>query len=249
VSAANELVQSQAAKLQEQLAAAGLDWIVPDWPAPANVGAFTTTRSGATESITAFVPSPAIGLRQVHGADVAFIDAQSLLSMRNAPPIADAAVTRLPNVVCAVATADCLPVLFADRRGQAVGAAHAGWRGLAAGVLERTVESLARLGSNAGDLVVWLGPAIGPRVFEVGVDVYDAFCAEDPDAIASFVPYRSGKWLADIYALARQRLARCDVHSVTGGGWCTFSESMRFYSYRRERSAGRMLSVIWRAET
>src|SRR5262249_59966679 len=132
-------------------------------------------------------------------------------------------------------TADCLPVLFADCRGVTVGAAHAGWRGLAAGVLENTVAALGRLGTDASALHAWFGPAIGPRTFEVGRDVFDALCANDSQAEKFFAPYREGKWLADIYAIARHRLAPCGVPDLTGGGRCPFSHPARFFSYRSER--------------
>ncbi len=151
------------------------------------------------------------------------------------------------GVVCAVLTADCLPVLLADRAGHAVGIAHAGWRGLAAGVLEATIAALRDVGARADDLVAWLGPAIGPARFEVGADVHDRFCAGDPAAETCFTPHGPGKWHADLYRLARARLVRSGVSQVGGGGYCTHSDAVRFFSYRRERDTGRMATVVWLA--
>jgi polyphenol oxidase len=145
-------------------------------------------------------------------------------------------------VVCAVLTADCLPVLLCDRAGTRVAALHAGWRGLAAGVLEAGVDAL---GVAPAGLLAWLGPAIGPEVFEVGGEVRDVFLAADPAAAAAFRPSSDGRWLADLYRLARLRLAAHGVSAVYGGGLCTFSDAGRFYSYRRERETGRMASLIW----
>jgi hypothetical protein len=138
-------------------------------------------------------------------------------------------------------------VLFADRGGNAVGLAHGGWRGLAAGVLEATIAALRDLGARADDLVAWLGPAIGPARFEVGADVHDRFCAGDPEAQACFTPHGPDKWRADLYGLARARLVRSGVPHVCGGGYCTHSDAMRFFSYRRERDTGRMATVVWLA--
>ena len=246
---------------------AGLDWIVPDWPAPANVRAFATTRAGgvsagpcATMNLSrnshadptalaenrrrfeAFLPGKPAWLDQVHGAAVA-----RLTRAASPAPVADAAVTGEQGVVCAILTADCLPVLFADRAGTAVGIAHAGWRGLAAGVLEATVAALCDLGAEPDDVIAWLGPAIGPAAFEVGEDVFSAFCTKDPGAAACFAPHRPGKWHADLYGLARLRLARRGVTRVHGGGYCTFTDSARFFSFRRERESGRMATAIWLA--
>lgn len=260
--------------LAAKLRAAALDWIVPHWAAPANVGALSTTRHGGVSAgpaaamdlglaagtrggdsptslshnrqrLAAYVPSPPIWLRQVHGNAVTVLDAATIDDARAAPPVADAAVTRERGVVCAVLTADCLPVLLADRSGTAVGVAHAGWRGMSSGVIEATVEALVALGGARHDLVAWLGPAIGPRAFEVGADVRDAFAAGDPGSIECFAPHAAGKWLADLYALARRRLAAAGVAAVGGGGECTYSDSARFYSYRRERDTGRMATLLW----
>ena len=270
---AQHISLSRTEVLERRLAAAGLDWIVPHWPAPADVVALTTTRvrerdatimaseptvrpmtedaSGAiadTCALAAFVPSPPIWLKQVHGTSVAVLDQTSIIAARKTPPVADAAVTRLRGVVCAVETADCLPVLFADRHGGAIGVAHAGWRGLSAGVLEATVSALLAQNANADNLIAWLGPAIGPAAFEVGSDVVSAFCAHDHGAETCFALLREGKWRADIYSLARRRLAAVGVHDVKGGGWCTFSDAARFYSYRRERKTGRMVTLVWLAD-
>jgi purine-nucleoside/S-methyl-5'-thioadenosine phosphorylase / adenosine deaminase len=240
-----------AAALERSLAANDLDWLVADWPAPPDVLALTTTRNSTLDPDAvwkpgALLPSPPVLLKQMHGTNVVVLDRESIDAARRSPPVADAAVTRLPGVVCAVATADCLPVVFADRRGDTIGVAHAGWRGLAAGVLEATVSAMTCEGAAADDLVVWFGPAIGPAVFEVGADVFTAFCAGDSGASACFAPYREGKWLADLYSLARRRLAACGVTDISGGGWCTFSDATRFHSYRRERANGRMLTLVWR---
>jgi YfiH family protein len=148
--------------------------------------------------------------------------------------------------VCAVLTADCLPVLFAERHGRAVGIANAGWRGLAAGILEATVAALRDLDAPAGDLVAWLGPGIGPDAFEVGGEVRAAFCDRDQGAAACFVPHGERKWLADLYGLARRRLAAAGVAQVSGGGYCTSTDASRFFSYRRDRATGRMAALIWR---
>jgi YfiH family protein len=233
--------------LAERLPAAGLDWIVPEWTAPSGVAAFVTTRSSASDSrggieqrTRGFIPAAPRWLRQVHGIDVAVHRAQDA----SVPVVADAAITRERGVVCAVEVADCLPVLFADRAGTAVGAAHAGWRGLAAGVLERTVDRFDAGGVRPAELVAWLGPAIGPAAFEVGADVRDAFLAHDPRAEAHFARGAPGKWHADLYALARQRLAERGVDAVSGGGWCTKTDP-RFHSWRRDRGNGRMAALIW----
>lgn len=257
---------SPAATLRAQLSDAGLDWIVPDWPAPSHVCAVVTTRSGGVSAgpyatmnlgrnvgdeatsvaenrrrFEAFLPAQPAWLNQVHGTTVASFPA-------SAPPgPADAAVTREPGVVCSIMTADCLPVLFTDRSGSVAGVAHAGWRGLAAGVLDASVAALANLGVRPGELLAWLGPAIGPAAFEVGADVHSAFCDVDVGAAPCFVPHRKGKWHADLYGLARRSLARAGVTSVHGGGFCTLSDTARLFSYRRERDSGRMATAVWLA--
>jgi YfiH family protein len=210
-----------------------------------------------------FLPSPPIWLSQVHAADVVLVDGSNVTALTSTPPVADAAVTRARGVVLGVRTADCLPVLFADRAGTVVGAAHGGWRGLAAGVLEATVRAM---GVPPRDIVAWLGPAIGPQKFEVGRDVVEAFCGTDSSAAACFAPLRGGarvaadreekwlavdreeKWLADLYAFARHRLGREGITTIAGGGYCTMSEADRFFSYRRDKDAGRMATLIWLAQ-
>ena len=247
--------------LSRRLRDAGFDWIVPDWPAPARVQAFSTTRndengapfdlprdartrSAAGERLRRWLPSDPLWLKQVHGKAVLDADAASTAGDSRE---ADAVVTRRVHAVCAVLTADCVPVLFTDRAGSVVAAAHAGWRGLAAGVLE---AALGVMRVDPREVLVWLGPAIGPSAFEVGADVLAAHCATDPGAVACFAPLRPGKWLADLYGLARLRLARAGVEAVYGGDRCTFSESTVFHSYRRDgaAAAGRMTTVIWREE-
>jgi YfiH family protein len=185
------------------------------------------------------LPAPAAWLKQVHGARV--VEAHGAAS----EPEADASIARAPGAVCVVKAADCLPVLFADDAGSVVGAAHAGWRGLAAGVLEATVDAM-RVPPFA--LIAWLGPAIGPAAYEVGEDVRAAFLARDAALAAAFVANRPGHWLLDLYAAARQRLAARGVTRVYGGGFCTFSEPARFPSWRRDRSRERIAAFIWLGE-
>jgi len=243
-----------------------LGWIVPDWPAPASVRAGATTRHGGVslppyESLNLgdhvgdvpetvaenrrrlrelrHLPSEPVWLKQVHG--IAVVDAVAVRGV----PEADASVTTHSNVVCVVMTADCLPLLLCNRQGTVVAAAHAGWRGLLDGVIEATV---LRMDVAADDLLVWLGPAIGPAAFEVGDEVRDAFIAHDAQAASTFSPSPKGRWLADIYQLARQRLKRLGVTAIYGGHWCTYSDAERFYSYRRDNVTGRMASLIWMAE-
>jgi len=238
------------------------DWIIPDWPAPANVRAFITTRAGGVsqgpysslnlglrsgddanvvaanrDRLRAILPQEPKWLRQVHGNIV--VEADPLADS----PEADAAVARRPGTVCAVLVADCVPVLLADRAGTTVAIAHAGWRGLASGVIEKTVE---RMALSPGELLAYLGPGIGPSAFEVGADVRDAFLARDPRSEPAFTPRAPGKWLADLFSLARQRLGGIGITNIYGGGHCTYSDPQRFFSYRRERTTGRMAAVIWR---
>jgi YfiH family protein len=240
-------------------------WIVPDWPAPVRVGSLTTTRRGGfsagafaglnlgehvgddpaavaanRELVRRRIGVQPVWLRQVHGVRV--IDAADGVGPH--PAEADAAFTRQAGVACAVMTADCLPVLLCDTGGTVVAAAHAGWRGLLAGVLEATVAAMEAPGR---ELLAWLGPAIGPQAFEVGDEVRAAFVAADSAAAAAFRPSGRGKWLADIYLLARQRLAGRGVTRVFGGDFCTVSETERFYSHRRDGQTGRMASLIWLA--
>jgi polyphenol oxidase len=260
------------ATLRGRFADAGLDWVVPRWHGPSRVAAFFTTRhggaaAGATATmdvgtarpardelagavgenrrrLRAFLPADPIWLSQVHGRGVVTADARNAEALRAAVPEADAAVTREPDLVLTVRTADCLPVLLADRAGTVLAVAHAGWRGLAAGVLEAT---LAAMDVDAREVAGWIGPAIGPRAFEVGADVHAAFVGDDPGASVHFTPLRAGKWLADLAGLARRRLAARGVADVAGGCWCTHAESARFFSYRRDRESGRMALVAWLA--
>lgn len=237
------------------------DLLVPDWPAPAGVRACVTTRAGGVSQ----APFDTLNLGEHVGDDPAAVAEnrrrlQALLGCRpawltqvhgvavvEADPVqvaeADASWTATPGVACTAMTADCLPVLFCDRAGTRVAAAHAGWRGLAAGVLEATV---AALGCPAGEVLVWLGPAIGPQAFEVGAEVREAFVAQHGEAAAAFVPsVNAGRCMADLYRLARIRLAAIGVTAVYGGGLCTFGDAERFYSYRRASRTGRLASLIW----
>lgn len=210
-----------------------------DWPAPDNIVAGTTLRTNRVPD-TLFTQANRVSgtpfwLKQVHGADVVL--AGRFLS----PPDADASVSRDAAHVCVVRTADCLPVLLCSTDGTEVAAAHAGWRGLAAGVLENTI---AAMHSRAGDLLAWMGPAISQPNFEVGGEVREEFLAHDENAESCFLANARGRWQADLYGLARQRLVASGVKSVYGGGLCTFADSERFYSYRREQDTGRMVSFV-----
>jgi YfiH family protein len=179
-------------------------------------------------------------LKQVHGARVVIADGQTERTE------ADASIAREIGTVCAILIADCLPVLFTNRTGTIVAAAHAGWRGLAAGVLANTVDEILRSGVAPSDLLAYVGPGIGPTAFEVGDDVYETFIALDPDAANAFRRHAPGKWLADLFALARRALTRCAVAHIYGGDMCTYSDAERFYSYRRDKVTGRMAALIWR---
>jgi YfiH family protein len=212
--------------------------IRPDWPVPARVRAFVTTREfgdlkrgDVRQKLNAHLPAEPAWLKQVHGRHVVDLD-------REAPGEGDAALTRSADRVCVAQMADCMPVLFADEGGTIVAAAHAGWRGLAGGVLEATMDAM---GVARHRLVAWLGPAIGPRVYEVGEEVRLAF-PEHPDA---FTPTRPGHWLLDLYAVAHSKLR--GLKAVSGGGFCTYSEPERFFSYRRERTSERMGAFVWLA--
>ncbi len=243
--------------------------IHPDWPAPDSIRALVTTRAGgvsqspyasfnlashvgdAPDAVTAnrgrlreHCPTEPVWLNQVHGSTVALLD--RLNGIQTSLVDADASVTFERGIVCAVLTADCLPVLFCDCKGTRVGAAHAGWRGLAGGVLEATVKAMQ---CEPGNLLAWLGPAIGPQAFEVGDEVREVFMRDLPQAESAFVKSQTGKWLADIYKLARLRLARAGVDCVHGGGACTYTDREQFYSYRRDGVTGRMAALIWRSES
>jgi len=240
-------------------------WIVPDWPAPPGVRALITTRAGGASrgayaglnlglrsgddvgnvarnraSLRQWLPAEPLWLRQVHGTTVVEADAAEQ------DPEADAAFARSRGQVCAVLTADCLPLLLCDAAGSTVAAVHAGWRGLCAGVIEQTLLAMQR---PPQALLAYLGPAIGPAVYEVGAEVRQAFITADAagaaESAAAFAPGRPGKFYADLYALARVRLARSGVTRVFGGGYCTYSERERFYSYRRDGATGRMASLVW----
>ncbi|MDQ3261197.1 MAG: peptidoglycan editing factor PgeF [Pseudomonadota bacterium] len=237
------------------------DWIVPDWPAPVNVKALITTRQGGVSLapyaglnlgdhvgdlpahvaanrrlLRSHAPVTPRWLKQVHGIQVVNAD-------KVADGIeADAAYTRATDIACTVLTADCLPLLICDRAGTQVAAAHAGWRGLHQGVIERTI---AVMGGAPSALLVYLGPAIGPKHYEVGDDVRDAFVALDGEAQAAFKAKENGKWLANLYELARLRLLKLGIRDVFGGDYCTAEDPARFYSYRRDGQTGRMASLIW----
>ena len=237
------------------------DCLQPDWPAPARVKSLQTLRSGGVsvapwasfnlgdhvgddplhvaanrDALTACLPSAPCWLQQVHGTLA--VNAENTPK----PAVADAAFTRQAGRVCAVMTADCLPVLFCDRAGSVVAAAHAGWRGLLGGVLESTLSVMAVAPDH---VLAWLGPAIGPSAFEVGDEVRTAFVTDLPTAGEAFAPCGQGKWLADLYALARLRLARAGVTAVYGGNACTYSDPARYFSYRRDGVTGRMATLIW----
>lgn len=241
--------------------------ITADWPAPPGVLAFTTTRRGGASTgawrgfnlgdhvgdapatvrgnrsaLQALLPagSHIAWLQQCHGIQVVAAD------VRGPAPLADASWTARAGLACAIMSADCLPVLLCDRAGSVVAAAHAGWRGLQAGVLEATVRALP---VAAGEVLAWLGPAIGPDAFEVGAEVHSAFCdvagSASGEIASCFRPSaRAGHYLADVYALARVRLQQAGVTAVYGGGLCTFTDARRFYSYRRDGQTGRMASLI-----
>ena len=238
-------------------------WLTPEWPVPAAVRALSTLRAGGVSAVpyaslnlgdhvgdvpaavaanrralrsAARLPTEPDWLVQGHGAGVRDLD------VPGAPGPADAAVTRRAGRICAILSADCLPVLLASDSGDRVGAAHAGWRGLAAGVIEATVNAL---GTPPDRLLAWLGPAIGPGAFEVGAEVRDALLLEDPGAAGAFAVNARGRYMADLYALARRRLARMGVERVHGGAACTYTEHDRYFSHRRDGGTGRQASLIW----
>ena len=237
----------------------------PSWP---GVSYFCTTRAGGVgvaphdslnlgrragdnpdtvsenrRRVRAAVPGEPLWLRQVHGSEVVDADAPDLPD----EPAVDASVTAQPGRVLAIMVADCLPVVIADGRGQVLGAAHAGWRGLAGGVLEHTLAAMQAKAPDAGGWRAWVGPGIGPTEFEVGQDVLDAFTADDPATLRFFTPRPglSGKWLADLAGLADFRLRRAGVQEVALSGMCTVSDPQRFFSYRRDTETGRMALLAW----
>lgn len=237
------------------------DLIIPDWPAPANVRALQTTRAGGIskppydslnlgmhvgdapldvaanrQRLNRYVPTEPVWLNQVHGIEV--VDA----STASCVPDADAAFARTRHTICAVMTADCLPILLCDQAGTIVAAVHAGWRSLLDGVIETTVQAMNKPGN---ELLAWLGPAIGPDAFEVGDEVRAAFIERDAKAEQAFKPAVSGKWFGDIFLLGRQRLSNTGVTAVYGGGLCTYHDAKRFFSFRRDEVTGRMASLIW----
>jgi hypothetical protein len=232
----------------------------PDWPAPRNVRVFVTERGAGASSYGSLnlalhvgddpqrvaanrrrlwealcLPDEPKWLEQVHGARVLDLDREEVAA-------ADGAVTTRTGVVCAVMTADCLPVALCTRDGRRVGVAHAGWRGLEAGVLPAAVRALQ---VDPEDVLAWLGPAIGPAAYEVGADVRSAFVTLDPASEHAFTPNARGRWQADLYALARDSLRGAGVESIHGGGFCTFREAGRFFSHRREAPCGRMATLVW----
>lgn len=239
--------------------------LAADWPAPANVRALTTLRGAPGMSLPPFdrlnlglrsgddlghaienrrrlqdifsLPSQPRWLQQVHGTGVVRVDENQELE-----PVGDASTTSTPGCVLAILSADCLPVVFCNCAGTEVGAAHAGWRSLAAGVLEATVAGMT---SDPEDLLAWMGPSAGPQRYEVGAEVRDAFLDGDPAAAAAFQATRAGHWLVDLYGLARQRLSRAGVSRLSGGGLCTISDPAHFYSHRRDGRSGRMATLVW----
>lgn len=236
------------------------EFIIPDWPAPVHVKALQTTRAGGVSTgkyaslnlgdhvkddplhvahnrqlLSPMLPSEPVWLQQVHGVRV--IDAGTSSCLETA----DASFTTRKDVVCVTMTADCLPVLLCDEAGTAVAAIHAGWRSLCDGVIEATVKTMP---VEAGQLMAWLGPAIGPDAFEIGSEVREQFIAQDAQAENALRPHGE-KWLGDLYAIARQRLQALGIEHIYGGGRCTYSESEAFFSFRRDGDTGRMATLIW----
>lgn len=243
--------------------------IVPQWPAPARVAALTTTRAGGISkgawsgmnlalhvaddaahvahnrhelAQSQGLPAEPVWLSQVHGREVLQLDPATAAA--DTPYEADAAWTTATGLVCCVMTADCLPVFLCDTAGSRVGIAHAGWRGLAGGVIEATVAAM-RTGEAQQQFIAWLGPAISQSAYEVGAEVRAACVAREPALAAAFAPNANGRWQADLYAMARLLLARSGVSAVYGGDFCTKRDARRFFSHRREAPCGRMASLIW----
>jgi polyphenol oxidase len=249
------------------------DLIYPEWHQPACVHAFTSTRAGGVSAkpfdslnlglfagddiecvlqnrklLNQHLPNEPIWLKQIHGNWVSTPQSRSIST--NDLIEADASVTNIPHEVLAILTADCMPVLFASNHGEVIGAAHAGWRGLSNGVLENTVKAMLELAPqlNPSDITAWMGPAIGPTHFEIGPDVMDAFLNQKrgiPNGAFIAISRRPGKYLANLYLLARHRLMIAGISEVQGGGFCTFNDDSRFYSYRRDGVTGRFASLIW----
>ena len=222
------------------------DLMRPDWPASPKVRALVTMRTFGDMSLgeskarlRTLLPAEPAWLRQVHGTSIIDADTRTIDK-----PQADGAVAHAAGAVCAVMAADCMPVLLADQDGTVVGAAHAGWRRLSAGVIEAALDAMH---IPPQSVLAWLGPAIGPRVYEVGADVREAFVSRDAAAAAAFTPTRPDHWLLDLYMIAAQRLKRRGVSRIYGGGLCTYSDAERFYSFRRDRRAERMAALIWLA--
>lgn len=249
------------------------DWIIPEWPAPARVKALFTTRKGGVSSVPyaslnlgdhvgddpsrveqnrtllrRFLPEDPSWLKQTHGTTVIDAGAWRLKTAEGAPE-GDAVFTRQSANVCAILVADCLPILFCDRNGTIVGLMHAGWRGLAAGIVQRTLSAIDHRDSP---LMAWLGPAIGPGRFEVGEEVRNTFIQRDSKSARAFARPpeagdNAGKWLANIFLLAQQQLMDAGITEIHGGGVCTYNDPDRFFSYRRDGVTGRMAGLIWLA--
>jgi len=247
--------------------------IEPSWEMPRPIKAFCSTRVGGVSKppfddfnlglnagddpadvmqnrvfLRALLPSEPMWLKQIHGVTVSTPASRQVIGV--GPFEADASVTNIPDEVLAVLTADCMPVLFASKNGEVIGAAHAGWRGLSGGVLENTIQAMCDLSSSLSpqDISAWMGPAIGPTVFEVGEDVLEAFSSQSQSILSqAFSPIlgQPGKYLADLYTLARDRLNSLGIKQIGGGGFCTFTDEERFFSYRRDKSTGRFASFIW----
>jgi YfiH family protein len=246
----------------------GIGLITPDWEAPRGVRAAFSLRTGGVSAApfdslnlgsqtgddasavrenqrrlaaALALPGEPEWLEQVHGIDVVSLEDGA----SGGPPKADASVTRVPGRVCVVRVADCMPVLFASTDGAAIGAAHAGWRGLAGGVLEATVRAM---GVEPARLLAWMGPCIGSANFEVGDEVRAAFVSHGEGTGIAFTKNARGRWQCDLYALARSRLQAIGIRMISGGGWCTYADAARFFSFRRDGRTGRMAALIWREE-
>jgi YfiH family protein len=253
-----------------------LNKIEPSWTVSQQIQAFCTTRQGGQSKspfnslnlglnagddaadvmenrsiLRSSLPAEPLWLKQIHGVTVTTPTSRS--AQGNGPFMADASVTNIPNEVLAVLTADCMPVLFASRNGDVIGAAHAGWRGLSSGILENTIDEMIALspGLTTSDISAWMGPAIGPSAFEVGEDVLQTFAQQDQSILAkAFIPIieTPGKYLADLYLLARDRLRVLGIEQIDGGEFCTVNDPERFFSYRRDKVTGRFATFIWISE-